>query len=162
VEDHSGVVRQLLKAGAFARTDTLEVDGRLAFRDVAAVRADELPPLSFQRVPEAKAAKNGCHVDVPVGPEHADAGRDRLVALGGPCSCGPRAIEDRYRTRCRTRRATSPASAELPARTDDLVLLDADAPPRGRSRASEEDLWIAGSHQSEGTPPELMPSSATG
>jgi hypothetical protein len=82
VEDHSGVVRQLLDSGALAPDQIADVDGRLAFRDVAAVRAEGLPRLFFQRVPEPKMAKNRCHVDLQVGPERVDAERDRLVGLG--------------------------------------------------------------------------------
>jgi hypothetical protein len=33
-------------------------------------------------VPEPKTAKNRCHIDLQVGPDHVDAERDRLVGLG--------------------------------------------------------------------------------
>lgn len=82
VEDHSELVTRLLQSGALAREETVEVDGRLAFRDVTAVRGDSVPRLFFQRVPEPKTAKNRCHVDLQVGPEHAAAERDRLIGLG--------------------------------------------------------------------------------
>lgn len=82
VEDHSELVGHLVESGALSREETVEVDGRLAFRDVATVRAEGLPRLFFQLVPEPKTAKNRCHVDLQVGPEHAAEERDRLVGLG--------------------------------------------------------------------------------
>ena len=81
-EDHSEVVRGLLGSGVLPREGAVEVDGRLAFRDVAAVRAEGLPRLFFQRVPEPKTAKNRCHVDLLVGAGRAESERDRLIALG--------------------------------------------------------------------------------
>lgn len=82
VEDHSAAVASLVDGGTMPRDAAVEVDGRLAFREVAAVRAEGLPRLFFQLVPEPKTAKNRCHVDLQVGPEHADAERDRLVSIG--------------------------------------------------------------------------------
>lgn len=82
VEDHSDIVRQLVESGALTRDGVVEVDGHLAFREVAAVRAGGFPRLFFQLVPEPKVAKNRCHVDLLVGPEQADGERDRLLALG--------------------------------------------------------------------------------
>lgn len=82
VEDHSEVVRRLLDSGALPPVAVIEVDGRLAFRDVAAVRAEGLPRLFFQLVPEAKVAKNRCHLDLQVAGEDVDAERDRLLSLG--------------------------------------------------------------------------------
>ena len=83
-EDHSGVVGQLLEAGRLGEDEVAEVDGRRAFRDVAAC-ADPAavgPRLFFQRVPEAKAAKNRVHLDLQVGAQDAGAHVERLVALG--------------------------------------------------------------------------------
>lgn len=82
VEDHSDIVRRLVESGALPRDDAVEVEGRLAFREVAAVRADALPRLFFQLVPEPKVAKNRCHVDLQVGPEQSHGERDRLLGLG--------------------------------------------------------------------------------
>lgn len=82
VEDHSGIVAGLLDSGALPPAAVQEVDGRLAFRDVAAVSAQGLPRLFFQRVPEPKTAKNRCHVDLRAGPGAAERERDRLVGLG--------------------------------------------------------------------------------
>jgi hypothetical protein len=64
--------------------DRIVVDGRSAFRDVAACSdpTGAEPRLFFQRVPEGKIAKNRVHLDV-----HVDAGQkvaevERLVTLG--------------------------------------------------------------------------------
>ena len=83
-EDHSGVVDQLLRAGQLHEADVVDIDGRRAFRDVAACSDDESggPRLFFQRVPEPKTAKNRVHLDLQVGPEHASTEVQRLVALG--------------------------------------------------------------------------------
>lgn len=83
-EDHSGVVEQLLHAGRLGEADVVEVDGRRAFRDVAACSDTESagPRLFFQRVPEPKTAKNRVHLDLQVGPEQANAEVERLTTLG--------------------------------------------------------------------------------
>jgi len=57
VEDHSDTFRQLVKSGAVPRDGAVEVDGHLVSREVAAVRADGLPRLFLQLVPEPKVAK---------------------------------------------------------------------------------------------------------
>lgn len=84
VEDHGSVVSQLLEAGRLQRSEVVEVDGRLAFRDVAACADPEGtgPRVFIQRVPEPKTAKNRMHVDLQVGPEKAAAEVERLVELG--------------------------------------------------------------------------------
>ena len=82
-EDHGEVVEQLLRAGRLAPEEVLEVDGRPAFRDVAACRSGAGGPrLFFQRVPEPKTAKNRVHLDLQVGPEQRQAEVERLLALG--------------------------------------------------------------------------------
>lgn len=83
-EDHSGVVGQLLQAGQLQAEEAIEVDGRQAFRDVAACSdpSGAGPRLFFQRVPEPKSNKNRVHLDLQVGPEAAPAEVDRLVAMG--------------------------------------------------------------------------------
>ena len=55
VEDRSEVVSRLVTSGAVPREVTAEVDGRLAFKDVAAVAAEGLPRLFFRRPPSASA-----------------------------------------------------------------------------------------------------------
>lgn len=83
-EDHSTVVQQLLDAGRVTADEVLEVDGRPAFRDLAACSDPDgtRPRLLFQRVLEPKSAKNRVHLDLQVGGEAAPAEVDRLVALG--------------------------------------------------------------------------------
>jgi hypothetical protein len=84
VEDHSGIVGHLLSRGQLQTAEVIVVDGRQAFRDVAACRDPEgsRPRLFFQRVPEPKTTKNRVHLDIQVGAEHAPKEIDRLVALG--------------------------------------------------------------------------------
>ena len=83
-EDHSGIVTQLLTAGRLREDEVTQIDGRPAFRDVAAcVDPDGVGPrLFFQRVPEPKTAKNRVHLDLQVGAEQAPAEVERLTALG--------------------------------------------------------------------------------
>jgi hypothetical protein len=84
VEDHSGVVAQLLAAGRLPEAEVTQVDGRPAFRDVATcVDPDGVGPrLFFQRVPEPKTVKNRVHLDLHVGPDAAPGEVERLTALG--------------------------------------------------------------------------------
>jgi hypothetical protein len=84
VEDHSALVDQLVAGDLMPAADRVVLDGRSAFRDVAACSdpAGVEPRLFFQRVPEGKTAKNRVHLDVHVDPERKDAELERLVALG--------------------------------------------------------------------------------
>lgn len=84
VEDHSALVDQLVADGRLSAEDRIVVDGRSAFREVAACHdpAGVEPRLFFQLVPEAKVAKNRVHLDVHVEPEHKTAEVERLVGLG--------------------------------------------------------------------------------
>lgn len=93
VEDNSGVVRYALDAGMAGQDDVTTVDGRLAWRGYAAVRAPEDPVdersgtglgrrLLFQAVPEPKTAKNRVHLDLHVGRDRLDAEVTRLEGLG--------------------------------------------------------------------------------
>jgi len=84
VEDHSALVQQLVAAGRLPESETIDLDGRSAFRDVAASRdpSGSEPRLFFQRVPEGKVAKNRVHLDVHVEPDQKDAERARLIGLG--------------------------------------------------------------------------------
>jgi hypothetical protein len=84
VEDHSQFVAGLVAAGRLAAEETLEVDGRTQFRDVATCidPAGTGPRLFFQRVPEPKTAKNRMHLDLQVGPEAASGEVERLTLLG--------------------------------------------------------------------------------
>lgn len=59
VEDHSALVDQLIADGRMPADDRIVVNGRSAFRDVAACHdpAGVEPRLFFQRVPEGKIAE---------------------------------------------------------------------------------------------------------
>lgn len=93
VEDNSALVRQLLDAGAVPEAATVVVDGRTAFRDLAAVRHPDDPVqpftgiglgrrLLFQSVPEPKTTKNRLHLDLHVGADAQAVEVARLTALG--------------------------------------------------------------------------------
>ncbi|MEV3859516.1 VOC family protein [Streptomyces sp. NPDC050095] len=93
VEDNAALIGGLLGAGVLSEAETVEFQGRRAFRDLIAVRHPGDPVdersgtglgrrILFQRVPEAKAGKNRLHIDVHVGPERRAAETDRLVGLG--------------------------------------------------------------------------------
>lgn len=84
VEDHDTVVRSLLDANRLPPDEVIEVDDRLAFRDVATCRDPEgiRPRLFFQRVPEPKTAKNRMHIDIQVGEPAQPDEVGRLTRLG--------------------------------------------------------------------------------
>ncbi|MGY4908079.1 VOC family protein [Micromonospora aurantiaca (nom. illeg.)] len=93
VEDNSVLIERLAAAGAVPPEAYVEVDGRKAWRELAAVRHpdDPVDPASgtglgrrflFQAVPEPKRVKNRLHVDLHVGPEGRAAEVKRLTALG--------------------------------------------------------------------------------
>ena len=86
IEDNSALIKQLLSAGAIEEDLCVEFQGRLFFRDLAAVRHPDDPfdpvngtgqgrRLLFNRVPEPKSVKNRVHLDIHAGPE-----RDATVA----------------------------------------------------------------------------------
>ena len=84
VEDNSEQVAQMIAAGYATEADTLVVDGRRVWPDVACrdTSGDGRPRLLFQRVPEPKATKNRIHLDLHVGADRREAEVERLVALG--------------------------------------------------------------------------------
>ena len=93
VEDHSALVKQLRDANAVPEEAVTTVEGRLAWKDAAAVR-DPAGPVNergiglggrvlFQVVPEPKTVKNRVHLDLHVGPDRRDAVVARLTELGG-------------------------------------------------------------------------------
>ncbi|MFE1250540.1 VOC family protein [Streptomyces sp. NPDC058735] len=92
-EDNSALIEKLLAAGALPTQATAEFHGRLAFRDLVAVRHPEDPfeqesgtglgrRLLFQRVPEEKTAKNRLHLDLHPGPGRREEEVARLERLG--------------------------------------------------------------------------------
>jgi glyoxalase superfamily protein len=60
VEDHHDLVEQLVAAGRMPAEERIEIDGRSAFRDVAAVRdpSGVEPRYFFQRVPEGNRCED--------------------------------------------------------------------------------------------------------
>ncbi|MFF8969831.1 VOC family protein [Streptomyces sp. NPDC014995] len=93
VEDNSALIERLLEVGALPGEATVEYHGRPAFRDLIAVRHPEDPfdagsgtglgrRLLFQRVPEAKTAKNRLHLDLHPGDGRREGEVERLTALG--------------------------------------------------------------------------------
>jgi hypothetical protein len=84
MEDHHDLVEQLLDGGQITPDETIELDGRLAFKHAAASRDPEgvAPRLLFQTVPEPKTVKNRVHLDLHVGDERREAEVERLIALG--------------------------------------------------------------------------------
>lgn len=93
VEDNSALVQQLLDGGAVPPAATVQAGGRLAWRDLAAVRHPDDPVqpftgtglgrrLLFQVVPEPKTTKNRLHLDLHVGSAAQPAEVARLAALG--------------------------------------------------------------------------------
>jgi hypothetical protein len=93
IEDHEPLIRQLLGAGVATEADVVDVDGRLGWRDAAAIRHPDDPVLGspesgrakrllFLVVPEGKTVKNRWHLDLNVGRDHIDAEVGRLEGLG--------------------------------------------------------------------------------
>lgn len=93
IEDNSALIEQLLSAGVVERSLCVEFQGRLFWRDAAAVRHPEDPydPVSgtglgrrllFNRVPERKAGKNRLHIDVHAGHGRREATVARLREHG--------------------------------------------------------------------------------
>ena len=84
VEDNSEFVDQLVADGRVPAEDRVVIDGRSAFRDVAACRDPRgvEPRLYFQKVPEPKTAKNRVHLDIHVDPERKADEVARLMNLG--------------------------------------------------------------------------------
>lgn len=84
VEDHHDLVSGLLESGVLAEADVMRVDGRLAFAEVAAARDPDGggPRCFFQRVPEAKTAKNRVHLDVSVSQDDLDAEVEQYTTRG--------------------------------------------------------------------------------
>lgn len=92
-EDNSTLIERLLDLGAAPREATTERHGHLVWRDLAAVRHPDDPyeeetgtglgrRLLFQRVPEAKTAKNRLHMDLHAGPDRREEEVARLERLG--------------------------------------------------------------------------------
>jgi glyoxalase superfamily protein len=83
VEDHSGFVDQLVADGRMPAEERITINGRSAFRDVAACRDPygAEPRFFFQKVPEGKVAKNRVPL-IHVEPERKADEVARLTDLG--------------------------------------------------------------------------------
>jgi hypothetical protein len=85
LEDHHDLIGDVIAAGHLAADsdDIIEIDGRRAWRDYAAIRArDGGDRLLFQRVDEPKVAKNRVHLDLHPGEGQRDAKVAQLLELG--------------------------------------------------------------------------------
>jgi hypothetical protein len=84
VEDHSALVDQLVADARMPADDRVMINGRSAFRDVAACSdpTGVEPRLFFQRVPEGKMAKNRVHLDIHVDEDRKGTEVERLIGLG--------------------------------------------------------------------------------
>jgi catechol 2,3-dioxygenase-like lactoylglutathione lyase family enzyme len=93
VEDNAELITKLLSAGALPEAAVVQVDGRLAFRTLQAVRHPDEPVqegtgiglgrrVLFQQVLEPKTVKNRLHLDLHAGPDRRDAEVARLQELG--------------------------------------------------------------------------------
>ena len=84
IEDHSDFVDKLAADGRMPAEDRITINGRSAFRDVAACRDPHgvEPRFFFQKVPEGKVAKNRVHLDIQVEPDHKTDEVARLADLG--------------------------------------------------------------------------------
>ncbi|NND74560.1 MAG: VOC family protein [Ilumatobacter sp.] len=78
-------IRSMIDQGFATDADTRRHEGKLVWREGAAINAaegDGSPRIYFQQVPESKSAKNRLHLDVRTGDEDTAAIRDALVARG--------------------------------------------------------------------------------
>jgi hypothetical protein len=84
VEDGHDFVSGLLADGVVTEEQVITWQGRLFFADAVAAcdPSGAGPRLYFQRVPEAKTAKNRLHLDLPVPPSELDGEVERLQGLG--------------------------------------------------------------------------------
>jgi hypothetical protein len=93
LEDNDAFIRDLVDQGQVGEEDVVEIDGRLYWRTMTAIRHpddvergpfDDPAPrrLLFVQVPEAKTTKNRLHLDLNVGRDRIDAEVARLVGLG--------------------------------------------------------------------------------
>jgi len=86
IEDNTALIEGLRERGVITEGDYIEVDGRLGWPTIAAVRdpaGGQGGRILFQTVPEAKTVKNRVHLDIHVTAERRPALVEELVALGG-------------------------------------------------------------------------------
>ncbi len=77
---------QIKAGGMCSDDDVIEVDGKLTWRDGAAINSGDareaMQRMYFQAVPEAKAGKNRMHIDVRYGDDDRDTTVAGLIARG--------------------------------------------------------------------------------
>ncbi|MGI9051467.1 MAG: VOC family protein [Ilumatobacteraceae bacterium] len=83
-EDHHEMIEGIIAAGHATVDDTVEIDGRRAWKQAATSRDPDGrgPRLLFQQVPEAKTVKNRVHLDLHVAEGTRAAEVERLLGLG--------------------------------------------------------------------------------
>lgn len=113
VEDHSDLVDQLVADGRMPAADRITLDGRSAFREVAACRDPQgvEPRFFFQKVPERKIAKNRVHIDLHVEPDRKAVRSPGSRSLE-PSSFRLTTIADRSLMSCAIPRVTSSACTD--------------------------------------------------
>jgi hypothetical protein len=87
LEDHHDGIEKIVAAGYATLDDTIEIDGRRAWRTAAACKdpRGHGPRLLFQQVPEPKTVKDRIHLDlhfVPGDDRAREAEVARLIGLG--------------------------------------------------------------------------------
>ncbi|WP_327088436.1 hypothetical protein OIE66_39980 [Nonomuraea sp. NBC_01738] len=73
-------IRDMVAKGHAQESETHTHNGKLVWRVGAAIHHPRAPRVLFQRVPEAKTAKNRMHFDVRV--DDREAVKERLLAAG--------------------------------------------------------------------------------
>ena len=87
-ESDEDFIRKMISEGYATEADTVTRGGRLVWETGAAIRHPDGPAtghrrrMIFQRVPEAKTAKNRWHLDVWVGQDELQPVTERLTARG--------------------------------------------------------------------------------
>ena len=87
-EQDETFIRRMIAEEYATEANTVVHDGRLAWRDGAAIRHPDVPEtvarrrILFQLVPEPKTVKDRVHLDIWVGAENVGAQVDRLLARG--------------------------------------------------------------------------------
>ena len=75
-------IRRMIAEGFAQESDTMTHRGALVWTEGAAITRPDGQRFYFQRVPEAKTAKNRMHLDLRVGAENAEAQVAAIVARG--------------------------------------------------------------------------------
>jgi hypothetical protein len=84
MEDHHDGIERIIAAGYATLDDTIEIDGRRAWKIAAACHdpRGHGPRLLFQQVPEPKTVKDRIHLDLHFDTGDGEAEVARLIELG--------------------------------------------------------------------------------